>query len=46
MMHLRMVLGCVLVPYGKVIAHASCQLKEYDKNYLTHDLELAAVALL
>lgn len=28
---------------GKVIAYASRQLKEYEKNYLTHDLELAAV---
>ena len=28
---------------GKVIAYASKQLKIYEKNYLTHDLELAAV---
>ena len=28
---------------GKVIAYASRQLKEYEKNYPTHDLELAAV---
>ncbi|XP_073056906.1 uncharacterized protein [Primulina eburnea] len=29
--------------HGKVIAYASRQLKEYEKNYPTHDLELAAV---
>ena len=36
-------LGCVLMQNGKVIAYASRQLKAYEKNYLTHDLELAAV---
>jgi len=36
-------LGCVLVQKGKVIAYASRQLKPYEENYLTHDLELAAV---
>nr|XP_016491575.1 PREDICTED: uncharacterized protein LOC107811203 [Nicotiana tabacum] len=30
-------------PHGKVIAYASRQLKAHEKNYLTHDLELAAV---
>jgi hypothetical protein len=28
---------------GKVIAYASCQLKSYEQNYPTHDMELAAV---
>nr|GEV13719.1 putative reverse transcriptase domain-containing protein [Tanacetum cinerariifolium] len=28
---------------GKVIAYASCQLKIYEKNYTTHDLELGVV---
>ena len=28
---------------GKVIAYASRQLKIYEKNYTTHDLELGAV---
>ena len=36
-------IGCVLMQNGKVIAYASKQLKEYEKNYPTHDLELVAV---
>ena len=36
-------LGCVLMQNGKVIAYASRQLKSYEQNYPTHDLELAAV---
>ncbi|OAY70091.1 Transposon Tf2-9 polyprotein [Ananas comosus] len=36
-------LGCVLMQDGKVIAYASRQLKDYERNYPTHDLELAAV---
>nr|GFC99307.1 hypothetical protein [Tanacetum cinerariifolium] len=36
-------LGCVLMQHGKVIAYASRQLKPYEENYPTHDLELAAV---
>nr|GFC54020.1 putative reverse transcriptase domain-containing protein [Tanacetum cinerariifolium] len=36
-------LGCVLMQNGKVIAYASRQLKPYEVNYPTHDLELAAV---
>ena len=35
--------GCVLMQNGKVVAYDSCQLKNYEKNYPTHDLELAAV---
>nr|XP_043611643.1 uncharacterized protein LOC122583287 [Erigeron canadensis] len=35
-------LGCVLMQRGKVIAYASRQLKEHEKRYPTHDLELAA----
>nr|GEZ47493.1 hypothetical protein [Tanacetum cinerariifolium] len=38
-------LGCVLMKHGKVIAYASRQLKQYEANYPTHDLELAAVEL-
>nr|GEY17075.1 retrotransposon protein, putative, Ty3-gypsy subclass [Tanacetum cinerariifolium] len=37
-------LGCVLMQHGKVIAYASRQLKPYEANYPTHDLELAAVS--
>nr|GEZ98315.1 retrotransposon protein, putative, Ty3-gypsy subclass [Tanacetum cinerariifolium] len=37
-------LGCVLMQHGKVIGYASRQLKPYEENYPTHDLELAAVA--
>jgi hypothetical protein len=36
-------LGCVLMQHGKVIAFASRQLKVHERNYPTHDLELAAV---
>ncbi|XP_052173738.1 uncharacterized protein LOC127789029 [Diospyros lotus] len=36
-------LGCVLMQYGKVIAYGSRQLKPHERNYPTHDLELAAV---
>ena len=35
--------GRVLMQHEKVVAYASRQLKEYEKNYPTHDLELAAV---
>ncbi|XP_073024350.1 uncharacterized protein [Primulina eburnea] len=36
-------LGCVLMQEGQVIAYASRQLKPYEQNYPTLDLELAAV---
>lgn len=36
-------LGCVLMQNGKVVAYASTQLKVHERNYPTHDLELAAV---
>ncbi|GJS38901.1 putative reverse transcriptase domain-containing protein [Tanacetum coccineum] len=36
-------LGAVLMQREKVIAYASRQLKVYEKNYTTHDLELGAV---
>ncbi|KAI3701816.1 hypothetical protein L6452_27177 [Arctium lappa] len=39
----KMGLGCVLMQRGKVIAYASCQLKEHEKKYPTHDMELAEV---
>ena len=40
---LRIGLGCVLMQDAKVVAYASRQLKPHEQNYLTHDLELAAV---
>ncbi|KAK9942868.1 hypothetical protein M0R45_008513 [Rubus argutus] len=36
-------LSCVLMQNGKVVAYASRQLKQHEKNYPTHDLELAPV---
>ena len=38
-------LGFVIMLYGKVIAYASRQLKIHDKNYPTHDLELATMMI-
>ena len=35
--------GCVLMQEDKVVAYASRQLKSYEKNYPTHDFELAAI---
>jgi len=39
----KMGLGGVLMQNRKVVAYASRQLKVHEKNYPTHDLELAAV---
>ncbi|KAA3487058.1 Transposon Ty3-G Gag-Pol polyprotein [Gossypium australe] len=39
-------LGCVLMQEGKVITYASRQLKPHEKNYPTHDMELAAIMTL
>jgi hypothetical protein len=36
-------LGCVLMQDVRVVAYASWQLRKNEVNYLTHDLELAAV---
>ncbi|KAH0781463.1 hypothetical protein KY290_001061 [Solanum tuberosum] len=36
-------LGCILMQHGKVIAYALRQLRPHERNYPTHDLELAAV---
>jgi ribonuclease HI len=36
-------LGCVLMQQGRVVANASRQLKNHEKNYPTHDLELVAI---
>ncbi|WVZ76367.1 hypothetical protein U9M48_024345 [Paspalum notatum var. saurae] len=39
----RLGLGCVLMQEGKVVAYASRQPRDHEKNYPTHDLELAAM---
>ncbi|CAL8153028.1 unnamed protein product [Prunus armeniaca] len=36
-------LGCVLMQSDRVVAYASRQLKNHERNYPTHDLELAAI---
>ena len=36
-------LGAIWMQNGKVIAYASRQLKTHERDYHTHDLELAAV---
>jgi len=36
-------LGCVLMQDKRLVAYASRESKVHEKNYLTHDLELAAV---
>ena len=33
----------VLMQHGKIITYASRQLKPYEQNYLTHNLELVIV---
>ena len=38
-------LGYVLMQNRRVIAYASRQLKPYEQNYPTHDLELVAVVI-
>ena len=40
---LRIGLGCVLMQSGRVVAYGSHQLKNHEKNYSTHDMELVAV---
>jgi hypothetical protein len=37
-------LGCVLMQDGHVVGYASRHLRKHEAHYLTHDLELAAVA--
>jgi len=36
-------LGCMLMQKKKAVVYASRQLKVYERSYLTHDLELAAI---
>ena len=39
----RAELGCVLMQSVRVVAYGSCQLKDHEQNYPTHDMRLAAV---
>ena len=41
----RVGLGCALMQHGKFVDYASRQLKVHERNYQTHDLELAAMVL-
>ena len=34
---------CTVMQSGRVVAYSSKQLKNHEKNYPTHDLELAAI---
>jgi len=36
-------LGVVLMQEGRVVSYVSRQLKDHEKRYPTHDLELAAI---
>ena len=36
-------LGCVLIQSGRVVAYGSRQLKNHERNYPTHDMELEAI---
>ena len=36
-------LRCVLMQFGRVVAYGSRQLKNQERNYPTHDMELAAI---
>ena len=36
-------LGCVLLQSGKVVAYGSRQLKNHERSYPTHDMELATI---
>ena len=40
----RQGLGCVLMQHGKFVVYTFRQLKPYERNYPTHELELAIVA--
>ena len=37
-------LGCVLMQSRRVVAYDSCQLKNHERSYPTHDMKLAAIA--
>ena len=37
-------LGCVLMQSGRVMAYGSRQLKNHERSYPTHDMDLVAIA--
>lgn len=39
----KLMLGCVLIWEGRVVTYVSQQLKDHEKNYLTHNLELVTI---
>ncbi|KAF5470134.1 hypothetical protein F2P56_010668 [Juglans regia] len=39
----KFALRCFLIQDGQVVSYAFCQLKDHEKNYPMHDLELATV---
>ena len=40
---LKDVLGYVLMQFGRLVAYGSWQLENHERNYPTHDMELAAI---
>ena len=36
-------LECVLMQFGRMVTYGSQQLKNHERNYPTHDMELAAI---
>ena len=36
-------LGCILIQSGRVVAYGSRQLKNHERNYPTHEMELATI---
>ena len=36
-------LGCVLMKFGRVVPYVSWHLKNHERNYPMHDMELAAI---
>ena len=36
-------LGCVFMQSGRVVAYGSRQLKNHERNYPTHDMELEVI---
>ena len=37
------ILGCILMPFERLVAYGSWQLKNHEQIYPIHDMELAAI---